>query len=740
MDSRNVPTPISVEPSVFSVEVLAELSHHERDDGSHMQILVGRTSDAREIKVIGELDSRVGDWIKVTARKEGHPHHGEQWRVENWRPTFPHGPWASAGGYERWFRRLRGVGPKAAAELAQCGPRRLLEEPTLFREIIRSKHGAENARNEFLQYARHCHVSALLEDHNVGPTRQRRLVEAAGGPGDLLQGLKSQPWIYTGVARGVTFEVLDRIGSHLGVRQDSEERLHAGAAFVAERECQRFGHTILPVHSRRVGGRFVRGLVEATADVLKVTADQVADSLGSAPDVSLVGPHWVGPRRLVGAERRIAALTPELLGGAPIGIPRSIIDAVAQRGGLKAEQRQAMLFLNDQHFALFGGGPGTGKTTTIGAFVRALHEACRRVVLIGPTGPAVARLAEAGHCDAMTEHRFLRLCREGNIAADVVIRDEQSMVSTQMESAVLREIATLGAAQIKVGDKDQLSPIDPGDPYSVMVHSNLIPYFELTEIQRQKDDCAIPYVARDIRDGRMPRVARGAGWEMSHLPGATAVSELLLRRVREEAPTPEQAEEAMLLAPVYDGVGGVNALAAAIQEHFNPNPEGEIREKSTNRRWAIGDRVVHIGQDYKTDPPRMHCQRGVIIGVRPGRPPVVVVRWADSVETEHQAPDGKPVRLALGAALTWHRSQGSEWRMTGVGLCGSQRGVASRRALYTAVTRGRELVVLATEAGALEQSLAKSEARYTALPLFLKRRALDIEAHLTATELLANHQ
>ena len=53
------------------------------------------------------------------------------------------------------------------------------------------------------------------------------------------------------------------------------------------------------------------------------------------------------------------------------------------------------------------GGPGTGKSRTVAAVVRAAERAGRSVALAAPTGRAAKRLAELCDAEAMTIHRLL---------------------------------------------------------------------------------------------------------------------------------------------------------------------------------------------------------------------------------------------------------------------------------------------------------------------------------------------
>ena len=170
------------------------------------------------------------------------------------------------------------------------------------------------------------------------------------------------------------------------------------------------------------------------------------------------------------------------------------------------------------------GGPGTGKTTTIGRIVNLCVLAGKRVALAAPTGRAQARMFQAlleqanaepanpaekamfkgttseevseafrtalqsGTVKPTTIHRLLGIHggvtagrgRDNPIAADVVIVDEASMVDLTLMAklvAALPETAQL----VLVGDPNQLASVEAGS-----VLGDLIAAQESSETERSQ--------------------------------------------------------------------------------------------------------------------------------------------------------------------------------------------------------------------------------------------------------------
>ncbi len=149
-----------------------------------------------------------------------------------------------------------------------------------------------------------------------------------------------------------------------------------------------------------------------------------------------------------------------------------------------------------RQFAVIGGGPGTGKTTTVARLAALILEQSDGedshpplIALAAPTGKAAARLQEAVHeeaaelsvseqvrtrlleLEASTLHRLLgfrpgtssRFRHDANnrLPHDVVIVDEASMVSLPLMASLATAVRPAGRL-ILIGDPGQLTSIEAG--------------------------------------------------------------------------------------------------------------------------------------------------------------------------------------------------------------------------------------------------------------------------------------
>lgn len=158
---------------------------------------------------------------------------------------------------------------------------------------------------------------------------------------------------------------------------------------------------------------------------------------------------------------------------------------------LNDAQKAALKAAATQRFTVITGGPGTGKTTTVCAILRALLAVNpdwteKDIALAAPTGRAAQRMQEAilDQCKGLGEDEKIRtLARklEGStvhrllggyapnwkhdekhpLEKKVVIVDETSMVDLYLMQALLKALPK-DARLILLGDADQLPSVDTG--------------------------------------------------------------------------------------------------------------------------------------------------------------------------------------------------------------------------------------------------------------------------------------
>lgn len=217
----------------------------------------------------------------------------------------------------------------------------------------------------------------------------------------------------------------------------------------------------------------------------------LASELERLPEAPLV---WSGARLRwrrwhLQLEACLGQLTARALAPLAPALDRTAVDqavASAAAQGLDPQQQQAVAALLRHGLVLLGGGPGTGKTSTVVQMLGA-RLALRpdlRLHLAAPTGKAAARLRSTlqegsqrlagplaerlGQAPCTTLHRLLESSgerfgrnRRHPLALDLLVVDELSMVDLPLMAALLEALPD-SCQLLLVGDPAQLPPVGPG--------------------------------------------------------------------------------------------------------------------------------------------------------------------------------------------------------------------------------------------------------------------------------------
>lgn len=359
------------------------------------------------------------------------------------------------------------------------------------------------------------------------------------------------------------------------------------------------------------------------------------------------------------------------------------------------------------------GGPGRGKTTVLKYALDRMDLSGVRYALAAPTGKAARRMHEATGRQASTIHRLLGFhphlgFQVTTLPSDVVIIDESSMLDVELASHLFAAIKG-HTRLILIGDADQLPPVGPGRPFGDLCTSGAVPVVRLLKLHRSAEKSWIARNAPRLLAGEHPELQPCEDFRFIEAKLSTDVLPAVRHQLTEVLGK-EILADAQALIPQRPGLAGIDAGNVLLQNALNPRRNDEpylVREKFEIR---IGDRVIQTKNDYQLGV--FNGEVGTVATIEAGR---LSVDFEGRGVIEYSFEQAHGLQLAY--ALTVHRAQGSEFPWVVVVCHSTHSYILTRQLLYTAVTRGKQGVILIGDMLGIERALAekKPAVRNTAL-------------------------
>ncbi len=252
-----------------------------------------------------------------------------------------------------------------------------------------------------------------------------------------------------------------------------------------------------------------------------------------------------------------------------------------------------------------------------------------------------------------------------------------------------------------------------------LLSSQHVPAVRLTPVFRQAQASLIVQSAHRIHDGLPPVASKDpkSDFFMIERRDAEAAKATILELVTSRIPKAfglDPVKDVQVLTPMHRGPAGSIALNEALQAALNPTGPTLTRG---SRTFRLGDKVMQLKNDYDRDV--FNGDLGVVSRLS-AEEMELHVRYDDEREVAYDA--GSLEELTLAYACSIHKSQGSEYPAVVVPMLTTHFVMLSRNLLYTAVTRGKRLVVLVYDPRALSVALAEDRRndRYTQLEARLR--------------------
>ncbi len=660
-----------------------------------------------QVTVVGNLVGvQCGEVLKLEGEWIVHPQFGRQFKVSRFESILP----STVTGLKKYLGSglVKGVGKKYAEKIVDHFGLETLSIIDQFSTRLREvpgigKERAARIRSAWVEQKAVRDIMIFLQSYGITPGQASKIYKTYGEQASLV--VKENPYRLARDIVGIGFKTADQIAKNLGIPNDSPHRVQAGILYRL-RELSSMGHTGYP-HDP---------LVEETAEMLDVDLSLVAQqilSLTRQMDISVEPQEsLVYLANLHHCEKSLAELILGLV-SEPCALPPIILDKAVEWAAGKSgfdmtpAQTEAVKKALTSKLTIITGGPGVGKTTIVRNVVRILAQKKAKILLCAPTGRAAKRLSESCSWPASTIHRLLKFDpsthsfvfnQKNRLSTDLVVVDETSMLDVSLAHSLFSAIPPT-ASVVLVGDVDQLPSVGPGNVLRDMIDSKIAPVARLNEIFRQAAHSRIVSNAHRINEGFVPELDESTDGSSDfyflnkEIP--EEVTQIILSLVTDKIPKKfgfDPVRDIQVLAPMHKGIVGVENLNRELQRALNPASKTAgfpiAQLERFGKVYRVGDKVMQIVNDY--DKGVFNGDLGIIQAIDRENN-TVQIRF-DDVDVEFEFTDMDDIVPAY--ATTIHKSQGSEYPCVIIPVLTQHFVMLQRNLIYTAITRGRRLVVL----------------------------------------------
>jgi len=671
----------------------------------------------------GEHLSLEGHWVK-------HEQYGTQFSVETCRQTVP----ATQEGIERYLGSglIKGIGPQLAERIVDYFKEEALdiieENPQRLTEVsgIGPKR-LEKIRQAWEEQKEVKEIMLFLHGHGVSTHLAVKIYKTYGD--ESLQTVREDPYQLERDIYGIGFKTADRIAQHLGLPSDHPSRIEAGVIYALD-DMINEGHVCTPrdlllqraVELLDTSPEMVQEALERLAADDRIRADRVplpqkdGHKSGALEEKDIpqlqettalyLTPFYHAEKGVAERLRTLSLHIPSRLSDIPAAFLKADSSPQGTNITLSPQQKSAVHTALSHPVSVLTGGPGTGKTTCLQYLISILDAHTKRYALASPTGRAAKHLSLATDRPASTIHRLLGFSphegfkhnAENPLPIDILVVDEASMLDLLLTYNLLKALEP-GTHLLLVGDVDQLPSVGAGNVLHDVIDSGITPVTRLQFIFRQAADSDIITNAHRINQGNMPffpqsssEGTQAADFYLFPAKDAEAAADWIIDLVTARIPKEfnlDPVEDIQVLAPMYRGAAGVNALNQRLQNELNPSTSHKKERKLQGTIFRSDDKVMQTQNNYPKNV--YNGDIGTIQEMDISEQTLTVDFGGNLVVYEWSEAD----QLVLAYAVTVHKAQGSEFPAVVMPMVTQHYIMLQRNLFYTAITRAQELCVLA---------------------------------------------
>ena len=682
-----------------------------------------------------------GDW-------NVHPRYGRQFKITSYEeilPTTCEGLKAYLGG-----GFVPGVGEKMAARLVDYFGEKTLEvideQPHKLQEVSGIGSKTANKIKEAVKANRELEKTMIfLQSHGITARMALKIYKHYGT--ETLNIVRDNPFQLTADVSGIGFFVADRIARQFGLLLHDVSRLQAGVRHILNEAVYQEGQCFLCEKRLLQKSLALVNTQDIEEPIEEEEVLSALDKLVGNGELVREGER-IYPLLIHKAEETVAEQF-NRLGKTRYECDNEKIEEIIKQAetemGLYLAPRQIEVIKSaiNNGLMVVTGGPGTGKSTIVSGIIQVILSGNKNAVihLAAPTGRAAKRLSELTGLEAKTIHRLLgfrweegkgvfNLDKNKQLEGDLLVVDEFSMVDLLLANNLFQAIPG-GMRVVLVGDVDQLPSVGPGQVLRDIIDSAVVPTVKLTHIFRQAETSQIVTNAHRVNRGEMIKTNVGKDFQFIRQDDPHHALEII-KRIVKKAVHSLDLEEVQVITPMHNHTLGVENINKVLQGEINPASPQKKEYQFGKTVFRMGDKVMVVKNNY---------EKGVFNGNLGKITDIIKPEEKEELKEDtllvdidsEIIPYGRSEldELTLAYAITVHKAQGSEFTFCLLPLSTQHWFMLQRNLFYTALTRGKKMVILVGSHKALWRAIKNDKVQRRNTTLTRKLQALFKQGNLT---------
>lgn len=683
------------------------------------------------VTVVGRFPSlQPGENVRCLGEWKRNAAYGIQFEVKEFQIEIP----CDLIGIQKYLESglIKGIGPAFAEKIVKkfgletlkiidSEPHRLTEVPGIGEKKIDKIKECWNAQKSIRE------LILYLQKYDISATLAHKLYKTYKD--ESIAKVQENPFRLAREVAGIGFKTADEIAGKMGYKKEASSRIDAGIEYVLYQFAEE-GHVCYPVLL----------FLEEAKKVLEVDIPLIEERIAFLIEENRLVKEKMEDQDFLflkglylcecGIQREIERIKTSPSNLRSVDMEKAIewVEKTLYLF-LAPMQREAVEKSLIEKVHIITGGPGTGKSTITKAICAITGKLSPKILLAAPTGKAADRLSEITKKEASTIHSLLQYDfktrgfkrnRDNPLNCDLIIIDEASMIDTSLMYHLLKAVPD-NARLIFVGDINQLPSIGPGNVLKEMIESQTMPTTILKEIFRQAKGSNIITNAHRINQGRFPEIQSNneSDFHFHRAETPNEALEIIHNLVCKELPQKfhfDPFNGIQVLTPMKKGIIGTENLNATLKEALNPSLD-PLNYRGT--LFSENDKVMQIRNNYQKEV--FNGDIGRISKIDKEEQEVLITFGKKEVPYSFLELD----EIVLAYACSVHKFQGSESPCVVIPVHTTHYVMLFKNLIYTAITRGKKLVVVVGTPKALSIAISndKIKTRYTGL----KHKFLNID-------------